>query len=161
MDFDTLDLRNAEDEEYWLHLRHGETKLYADMDKQEGPCRVRVASPASNGVEPVMKSVQRSIGRQAALSDQLANAVNREQRRTAETRLDQAEEQTQKAVQTFLNTVILDWENIEKGGKKLTFSKEALADMTEPKAPLSRLVMTIVEDMGKLHDPFTEPDGGS
>ncbi|RDC66553.1 hypothetical protein HME9302_00004 [Alteripontixanthobacter maritimus] len=44
--FDTLDLRNAEDEEYWLHLRHGETKLYADMDKQEGPCRVRVASPA-------------------------------------------------------------------------------------------------------------------
>lgn len=156
MDFDSLDLRSAGDAEHWLHLRYGDTKLYSDMDKREGPCRVRVASPASENVEPVLKTVQRAMNRQATLASQAASATNRDQRRAAEGQLDSAEKDAENAVRTFLRLVILDWENIEKGGKELKFSKDALADMTEPKAPLSRLVATIVEDMGKLHDPFTE-----
>ena len=160
MDFAKLDLRNAGDTEHWLNLRLGETRLYADMGKQEGPCRLLVASPASDGVEAVLKGVQRAMSRQAAVAEQLATAVNRDQRRAIETRLDNAETEAQKAVEKFLNTVVLGWENIQLGGKGLKFSKEALADMTEPKAPLARLVMFIVEDMGKLHDPFTEAAEG-
>lgn len=158
MDFDLLDLREASEKRYWIGLRLGNTLLFRDMKKQEGPCRVQVKSPAEAQVEEALKAITRAGNRESLLASQLASAPNRDERRAIESRLDDAERDAQKAIKRFLTTVICDWENIERGGKIVPFSDEALQDMAEPKGPLFRLAIAISQDMVKAIDPFTEAD---
>ena len=157
MDFGKLDLRAAADQEHWLHLRVGDTLLYLDEEKQEGPCRVKVRSVANDEVERALKVGTRAARAVATAESQLATA-NRQQKGEIEPRLDALEKQLEKALQAFLTTAIVDWENIQVGGKSLPFSKEALADMSEPKAPFARLATAIMDDMGNLASPFGKPD---
>lgn len=156
MDFDLLDLREAADKEYWVHLRMGDTLLYADKDQQR-PCRVKVASIAELGVEDAMKAVSRVGTMSANLEAQLAGA-NRQQRAGVEQRLDQAEREAEKCLTQFLVKTIRGWENIEKGGKELPFSDEALKDMAQVKAPLYRLAANIATDMGEAQSPFAQAE---
>lgn len=160
MDFDLLDLRNAADKEYWVQLRHGDTLLFADMDKQERPCRVKVASVAEPGVEDAMKAVARVASMRQSVEAQLSVAPNREQRKALEKRLDDVERETDKCLTTFLIKIVRDWENIDKGGKPLPFSEEALRDMAQPKAPLFRLAGLIAEDAASAQSPFTDANSG-
>lgn len=156
MDFDLLDLREAASKEYWLHLRLGETLLFADMDKQERPCRVKVASIAEPDVEDAMKAVTRAGTLYRGVEAQLAQAANRQQRQAVEKRLADAEREAERALSRFLMTAIRDWENIEKGGKALPFSADALKDMAQPKAPLYRMASQIAEDAASAQSPFAE-----
>lgn len=157
MDFSSLDLREAADKEYWVHLRLGDVLLYAD-DAKEKPCRVKVGSIADPEIEQAAKAVTRSGNASATVEAQLANAANRDKRREIESRLDDIERQAEKAVVRFLMCSIKGWENIEKGGKPLEFSSEALKDMSQPKAPLFRLALTLAEDMGKVQSPFSQAE---
>lgn len=161
MDFDKLDLRSAGEAEHWLPLRLGDTQLFRDMEKKEQPCRIKVASPASSGVEAALKAVNRLAQREQTIAAKLANAANREERRALERQLDAVEEEAEKSIKNFLTTAIVDWENIDKGGEPLPFSRDALCDMSEAKAPLARLATTIARDMAKVLDPFTEADSAS
>lgn len=156
MDFAKLDLRAAAEQETWVHLRVGDILLYADDEKQEHPCRVKVASVANPDVEKALKAGMRAARAVAAAETQLATA-NRQQCAELEKRLDVMERQMEKALQLFLATAILDWENIEFDGNDLPFSKQALADMSEPRGPFSRLASAIMEDMGNLANPFGKP----
>jgi hypothetical protein len=155
MDFDLLDLREAAGKEYWVHLRAGDRLLFADMDKQERPCRVKVASVANPEVEQALKAVTRAGRMYRGLEAALADA-NRQQRAALEKRLGDVERESERALTSFLMKSIVGWENIEKGGKDLPFSREALADMAEPKAPLFRLAQAIAEDAASAQDPFAE-----
>jgi len=156
MDFDILDLRGAAGKEYWVHLRVGDRLLYADMENQERPCRVLVASIADPEVEEALKAVTRS-GRLYRSVETALGEANRQQRKALEARLEAIERESEKALTRFLTTAIRGWENIERGGKPLPFSQEALADLAEPKAPLFRLAATIAEDAASAQDPFSEP----
>ena len=156
MDFDLLDLREAGGKEYWVQLRLGDRLLFADMAKQERPCRVKVASIANPDVEDALKAVTR-VGRmyrgvEAGLAD-----ANRQQRAALEKRLTEVEQESERALSGFLNVAVRDWENIERGGELLPFSKDALKDMAQPKAPLFRLAASIAEDAASAQDPFADP----
>lgn len=155
MDFAKLDLRAAAEQEHWLHLRVGDTLLYNDDDGT--PCRVKVRSVANDEVERALKVGTRAARAVATAENQLATA-NRQQKAEIEPRLDALEKQMEKALQAFLATAIVDWENIKVGGKPVPFSKDALADMSEPKAPLARLAPAIMDDMGNLANPFGKPE---
>lgn len=153
MDFAKLDLRAAAEQETWVHLRVGDILLYADDDKQERPCRVKVASVANPAVEEALDAAQ--LASEAAFKARAAfHVANRSDRAGAEKRLKDAQERSTKLISAFLVTAIVDWENIESGGKVLEFSKAALADLCEAKAPLFRMANEIMEDMAKLASPF-------
>ncbi|MAH32275.1 MAG: hypothetical protein CMG78_09595 [Marinobacter sp.] len=158
MDFDLLDLREAADKEYWVQLRMGDTLLFADMDKQERPCRVKVASIAEPGVEDATKAVGRVGNLYRTVEVQLANASNRDQRRAAEKRLVEVEREAEKCLTTFLVKTIRGWENLVKGGELLPFSAEALLDMAQPKAPLFRMASAIAEDAMSAQNPFSRSE---
>lgn len=159
MDIDAFDLREAATREYWLQLRMGDRLLFCDMEKQERPLRVKVASVAKQGVEDAVKAVTR-LGRMMASAEaQLVNA-NRQQRAELEKRLDEIERSTEKAIARFLTTAILDWENVERGGKPLPYSKDALADLSEKGAPLYRMAFEIAEDAGAAMNPFGSAASG-
>ena len=159
MDFAKLDLRAAAEQETWVHLRVGDILLYADDDKQERPCRVKVASVANEVVERSLKTGIRIAKAVAAAEAQLATA-NRQQSAELEKRLDALEKHMDKAQKDFLLTAILDWENIEIDGKVVEFSKATLSDLSEPKAPFARLAKAIMEDMGDLASPFSRLANG-
>ena len=157
MDFDRLDLREAADNQYWVHLRMGETLLFADMDKQERPCRVKVASVASPDVEASMKAVTRAGSQYSAVEGQMALA-NRNQTKELENKLNGLEREAEKALTHFLVTSVKGWENIEKGGKPLEYSLDALKNMAAPKAPLYRLATTLAQDAAGAQSPFVEAE---
>ena len=156
MDFDLLDLREAAGKEYWVQLRLGDTLLFADMEKQERPCRVKVASAAEPKVEEAMKAVTRAGSLYRSIEAQVALAPNRQQRQALEKRLEEAEKEAEKALTRFLVVSIRDWENIQKGGEPLKFSDEALKDMAQPKAPLFRIAASLAEDAASAQSPFSE-----
>ena len=158
MDFDLLDLREAAGNEYWVQLRMGDTLLFADMDKQQGPCRVLVASMAEPGVEDAAKAVSRAGTMYRAIEAQLAVAPNREQRRAVEKRLADLDREAEKCISNFLLKTVRGWENINKGGEPLAFSDEALKDMAQPKAPLFRMATAIAEDAATAQSPFSESE---
>jgi hypothetical protein len=74
-----------------------------------------------------------------------------------EKRLAEVEQESERALSGFLNVAVRDWENIERGGEPLPFSKDALKDMAQPKAPLFRLAASIAEDAASAQDPFADP----
>lgn len=153
MDFAKLDLRAAANQETWVHLRVGDNLLYADDEKQERPCRVKVASVANPAVEDALEAAQ--LANEAGLKMRAQyHASNRSDRLGAEKRLKDASQRANKLISAFLVCSIVDWENIEVGGGLLAFSKDALADMCEAKAPFFRMASEIMEDMGKLASPF-------
>lgn len=154
MDIGQFDLREAADQEYWIQLRVGDRLLFNDMKKQESPLRVKVASVAKPGVEDAVKSVTRAARMAHTVEAQLAVA-NRQQKVALETRLDEIERTTEKALTRFLLTAVLDWENIERGKEALPFSKDALAELSEKGAPLYRMAMAIAEDVAVAMDPFS------
>jgi hypothetical protein len=156
MDFAKLDLRTTAEEEHWLHLRIGDTYLYLDAAKQDGPCRVKVLSVANDAVEKALKVGTRTARAVAAAEAQLATA-NRQQKAEWEGRLDALEKQLERASQAFLMAAIVGWENIHVDGKSVPFTKEALADFSEPKAPFARLATAIMDDMGNLANPLWKP----
>lgn len=156
MDFDILDLREAGSREYWVQLRHGGTLLFADMDKQERPCRVKVASIAEHEVEQAVKAVMRVGGMVGNLEAQLVAAPNKQQRTQLEKRLEEIEREAERCITAFIVKAVRDWENIEKGGKVLPFSTAALEDMAQPKAPLFQLAIAIAEDAGRAQNPFPD-----
>lgn len=158
MDFDLLDLREAADKEYWVQLRMGDTLLFADMEKQERPCRVLVASMAEPGVEEATKAVSRAGTMYRSLEAQLAAAANREQRRAIEKRLGEVDREAEKCITNFLMRSVRQWENIVKGSDPLPFSDEALKDMAQPKAPLFRMASAIAEDAANAQNPFSGSD---
>jgi len=155
MDFSNLDLREAASKEYWVHLRLDDTLLFAGKDK---PCRVKTASAASPEVEEALKAVTRVGALSTNIEGQLALAANRQKRRAIEGKIDEVERDAERALTRFLCTAIVDWENIEKDGKSLPFSKEALSDYSQPKAPLFRLAVTLAEDMREAQSPFAEAE---
>lgn len=157
MDFDQLDLRTAAGKEYWVHLRLGDTLLYLDMDKEQKPCRVKVASSVEPGVEDATKAVMR-VGRMFQAAESALATANRDQRAGLEKRLDQLERESEKALTAFLMKAVKGWENIEQGGKELKFSPEALEDISQPKGPLYRMAASIAEDSAKAQNPFTNAD---
>ncbi|MEW4469003.1 hypothetical protein AB1K62_14345 [Parasphingorhabdus sp. JC815] len=157
MDFDLLDLRTAAGKEYWVHLRLGNTLLYLDMDKEEKPCRVKVASSVEPGVEDATKAVMRA-GRMFQAAEDALSIANRDNRAALEKRLDQLERESEKCLTAFLVKAIKGWENIEQGGKELKFSPEALEDLAQPKGPLFRMAATIAEDSAKAQSPFAKAD---
>lgn len=158
MDFDLLDLREAADKEYWVQLRMGDTLLFADMDKQQGPCRVLVASMAEPGVEDAAKAIARAGALYGAIEAQLAVAPNREQRRAVEKRMAELDREAEKCISNYLLKAVRGWDNIEKGGEPLPFSDEALKDMAQPKAPLFRMASAIAKDAAAAQSPFFESD---
>ena len=111
---------------------------------------------ANADVEDALKAVTR-VGRmyrgvEAGLAD-----ANRQQRAALEKRLAEVEQESERALSGFLNVAVRDWENIERGGEPLPFSKDALKDMAQPKAPLFRLAASIAEDAASAQDPFADP----
>jgi hypothetical protein len=160
MDFDLIDLREAASKEYWVQLRFGDTLLFSDMEKQERPCRVKVASISEPGVEEASKAVTRAGNMYRALEAQLAGVANRQQRQTIEKRFAEVEREAEKALTDFLVKTVIDWENIDKGGKPLDFSHDALKDMAQPKAPLFRMASAIAEDAANAQNPFIESGEG-
>jgi hypothetical protein len=152
MDFAKLDLRTTAEQEHWLHLRAGDHYLYNDEAETE-PCRVRVASVAKPEVEKALTAAERGVQAVTALRHDLARA-NRQQRAEIEPRLDAAEKRAAELQSAFLVAAIVDWENIEVGEEPAKFTKAALADLCEPKAPFFRLAGEIMEDMAKLASPF-------
>lgn len=160
MDFDLIDLREAASKEYWVQLRLNDTLLFSDMGKQERPCRVKVASISEPEVEEATKAVTRAGNMYRALEAQLTGAVNRQQRQVIEKRLSEVEREAEKALTDFLVKTVIDWENIEKGGKPLEFSRDALKDMAQPKAPLFRMASAIAEDAANAQNPFFESSEG-
>jgi hypothetical protein len=156
MDFAKLDLRGAAGSEDWLHLRIGEQYLYLDDEAQTGPCRVKVASVADASVERALTIAERA-GHSAAMLRHDYSRANRQQKAEIEGKLDAAEKAATKAVADLLITAIRDWENIYVDGKPLEFSKDALADLCQPKAPFFRMSGEIMEDMAKLASPFGKP----
>jgi|GEM_PF-2764693 len=154
MDFDLLDLRQTADKEYWIQLRLGSTSLFADMEKQERPCKIKVASVSNPEVEALVKSVSR-IGQRYGRAEMEYSSANREQRVGLEKRLDSIDKEAERLFGEFIIRVVLDWENIDKGGKPLKFSDDVLKDMSVKGAPLYRMVKEIAEDSAKAQNPFT------
>lgn len=152
MDFAKLDLRAAAGQEHWLHLRVGDIYLYND-EAETLPCRVKVASVAKPEVEKALNAATRAAQSVAVLQRDLALA-NRQQRAELEPRLDAAEKRAAELQGALLATAIVDWENIQIGDDVVKFSKDALADLCEPKAPFFRMGGEIMEDMAKLASPF-------
>lgn len=159
MDLDLLDLRQAAEREYWVHLRLGNTKLYSNMDDMEGPCRVKVASVANPEVERQITAVERVGKRFSHAEFEYSSAKDGQVRKALEKRLDLIDSEASKLFSKFLQTIVLDWENLEKDGKPLPFSPEALADLSEKGAPLFRMATEIAEDAGKAQHPFTQAEG--
>lgn len=158
MDFSKLDLREAAGRQDWVHLRVGDTLLFADEDKQERPCRVKAASVTEPGVEGALKAMERAGRKSESLEAQLITA-NREQKKEVERQADEAARASEKAISAFLRLVIVGWENIEVSGKEVEFNADALHDLTEPKAPLFRLAPTISKDLAALYNPFSKAEG--
>ncbi len=153
MDFDALDLRKAADKEYWIHLRRGDVYLYQDMEAQERPYRVKVASIAKPGVDDAIKSVTRA-GRMLASGEAQLIQANRQQRVDLEKRLAGIEAEADKAIKRFLMAAILDWENIQSGGKDVKFTRDALDDFSDKGGPLHVLGLDIAEDVASAMSPF-------
>lgn len=153
MDFAALDLRKAAEKEYWVHLRRGDTLLYADMDKAEGPCRAKVASISRPGVDDAIKAVTRA-GRMLANAESQLIGANRQQRAALEKSLERIEADAEAAIKRFLMTAILDWENLMVGGKEVKFSREQLDDWSEKGGPLHVLGLDIAEDVAAAMSPF-------
>lgn len=160
MDFDLLDLRQTAEKEYWVHLRLGDTLLYADMDKQEGPCRVKVASISNPDIEAQLKAVNRVATRFSHAEAEFAGAKDRQARLATEKRLDSIDAEAEKIFSNFLCEIILDWENIQKGGNTLPFSADALKDMSAKGGPLFRMASTIAGDAIKAQSPFIVAESG-
>lgn len=156
MDFAKLDLRTKANEEHWVQLRMGDTLLFADMDKQEGPCRVKIAAIANDKVKAALKVVMRLGDQTERLSASLASEQNKSKRESIIARLDQIEKEAETAFEQFITISVKDWENIEAAGKPLAFSEDALADFAKPGAPLFRMANEIAQEAAKAQSPFTK-----
>ena len=154
MNIDQFDLRATETREYWIQLRVGDKLLFCDMEKSERPLRVKVASIAKQGVEDAIKAVTRAGRMMNAAEAQLVQA-NRQQRVELEKRMDEIERTSEGALTRFLTTAIVDWDNLERDGKLLPYSKEALDDLSAKGAPLYRMALEIAGDAAIAMDPFT------
>jgi len=152
MDFAKLDLRESASEEHWLQLRVGQTLLFAQSDKSK-PCRIKVATAADPRVKAALKAVERA-GRSVSEFERQLTTANRQQKVEIERRADDADAIAEKAIKQFLNVAVRGWENIFVKDDEVSFSPSALADLSEPQAPLFRLATTIAEDMGEIHNPF-------
>lgn len=156
MDFGKLDLRTTAEQEYWVHLRLGDKFLYADMEKQEGPCRAKVASVSAPNVKDALRSVLRGSDQMERVSNLIALEANDTKRAALESRLVTLEREAEATFERFLLVLIRDWENITLDDKPLKFSQEALADYAKPGAPFYRLVSEIAQDVSKAQNPFTK-----
>lgn len=159
MDFSKLDLRKAEDEEHWIHLRLGDNLLFMDDKKREGPCRVKTASIANIDAKNALKAVTRLAGEMQLVSQKLADESNTANRDRIKKRLDALDIEAEESFSRFLSVAVKDWENIQQDGKPLEFSTEVLADLSKPNAPLFRMASEIAADMAKAQDVFTNAAG--
>jgi len=156
MDFSALDLRKASNREYWVHLRSGDTLLYRDMDKQEGPCRAKVASISKPGVDEAVKAVVLAAQIGAECVREMGTVVSNSRSKELAKRHAEIDKMASQAIKTFLMMAIVDWENIEQDGKLVPFTREQLDDWSEKGAPLHRIGFEIAGDVAEAMSPFSQ-----
>lgn len=154
MDFAQLDLRNASTKEYWVHLRIGDTLLYSDMDKQEKPCKVKMAATTSVEVKAALKTTLREADQVERVSNLLAQEDNNAKREKLKDRLIKLDKALDETLENFLNIAVKDWQNIEYDGKPFIFSSDNLAQLSKVGAPLHRMASEIAQDTSKAQSPF-------
>jgi hypothetical protein len=154
MDFGSLDLRKSAEKEYWIHLRRGDTLLYADMGKKEGPCRAKVASISKSGVDDAIKSTMLAARLLAECEAAMVGATSSMKRAELKKRHGEISDEADASVKRFLMLSILDWENLQVDGKAVPFSREQLDDWSDKGGPLHVLGLEIAGDVADAMSPF-------